>query len=118
MSHKTQDIAQEAREHNDSRVSFEKLPEKQQMMIVYDMLTYLRGSMANIERRNIEFQEDQRAYRRKREQSEDSRSLTTSRKIENILAGKFDSWVYFRDRILPPILIAIVLGILYVVFGK
>lgn len=105
-------------ELNDSRIAFELLPPQEQLMIVYDMLTYVRATIANMEKRNIEFQEDQRAYRTKRERQEDAISLTTSRKIEKILSGRFDAWVYFRDKILPPVLIAIVLGVLYVVFGR
>lgn len=31
--------------------------------------------------------------------------------------GKFDSWVYFRDRVLPQIITLITLSLLYLTFG-
>lgn len=117
-SSKTQEINIPDQDPDDSRVSFEKLQPIDQMMIVYDMLTYVRSTIAKMEKNNIEFQQDQRTYRIKRERAEQTTSLTTSRKIERILAGRFDAWAYFRDRILPSVLIAITLGILYLVFGK
>src|SRR5687768_14817053 len=117
-SSKTQQIEIPKQDPDDSRVSFEKLQPIDQMMIIYDMLGYVRATIANMEKNNIEFQQDQRAYRSKREQQDNMVLLNTNEKIEQILAKRFDAWVYFRDKILPPVLIAIVLGILYVVFGK
>ena len=117
-SSKTQQINIPKQDPDDSRVSFERLPPENQMMIVYDMLSYVRSTIANMEKNNIAFQQDLHSYRAKREQQDNIALLTTNEKIEQILAKRFDAWVYFRDRILPSVLIAIVLGVLYVVFGK
>jgi len=38
--------------------------------------------------------------------------------ITKAFASRFDFWIWFRDKILPTLLITIILGILYLVFGR
>ena len=38
--------------------------------------------------------------------------------VAKIFASRFDFWVWFRDKVLPTIILTIILGLLYLVFGN
>ena len=111
--------------------TFREMTPEEQTEAIYDMLAYVRGELANTKKIQITmkdefeiFQREARAYRGQREQKEithESEVGNTTQKIIKVyaqeMAKRFDFWMWARDRILPPILIAICLGILYVVFG-
>ena len=104
--------------------SFVSMPREQQLLIIFGMGMSNSNRLAVVERRQIEFEKDARAYRIHRESRENDHSndvMTTTGKIaeeiKKAFAQRFDAGVYFRDRVLPPVLVAIVLGLLYLLFG-
>lgn len=38
--------------------------------------------------------------------------------VAKIFASRFDFWIWFRDKVLPTIILTIILGLLYLVFGN
>ena len=104
----------------DARDNFASMEEKDQLLVIFSLEMSNSKRLATVERKQIEFERDYNSYRRNREKMERDRkedTLSTTQKIIAELAKQFDWSVYFRDRILPPILTAIALGILYLVFG-
>lgn len=115
----------------DQKKSFKDLSTGEQMEILYDMLAYVRGEIAGTKKVQIimkdefeNFQREARAYRGQREKKEithESEIGNTTQKIIKVyaqeMAKRFDFWSWARDRILPTILTAIILGVLYLVFG-
>jgi hypothetical protein len=100
----------------------------------------MEGSNSNrlaiVERWQIEFQKDRNSYRVKRELKEEKEKengnnrldinpddeTDITEKIARLVAKKVSEansvvWVWFRDRILPPIVIVFITGLLYLVFG-
>ena len=109
---------------NGAKEAFALLPREDQLMVIFGMEMSNSNRLAIVERRQIDFERDARDYREKRENRENSHNtdvLTTTSKIaeeiRKAFAQRFDVGVYFRDKILPTILTAIALGILYLVFG-
>lgn len=108
---------------DDARASFLSMPREDQLLIILSMEGSNSNRIANVERWQIDFERESRVYRKQREKREGSEEdfLTNTQKMAKIVAQefakRFDFWTWARDRILPPILIAICLGILYLVFG-
>jgi hypothetical protein len=108
----------------DARRAFLAKTREEQLLAILGMEAYLRGEIASMKRRQIDFESDLREYRKKRENKEGIKgndAVDTTQKIANAirdaLGQRFDWGVYFRDKILPPILVIIATGILYIVFG-
>jgi len=108
--------------------SFVKMPLADQLATIFDMLRYTRGEISSIRKNEIDFRIDLndfkgelREVRRKREEREEKREtdlLTTTQKIKAVLEKRFDFWTYLRDKVLPQIITLVVIGLLYLVFGK
>lgn len=115
-------------EFKDAKQVFLLLAASDQMAAMYEMLAYFRGQMASIQKQQIDFsaelkdfENELREVRRMREEREarnGDRLLDTTEKIAKALAGRFDGWVYFRDKILPALLIIISIYLLRGAFGK
>ena len=84
-------------------------------MALFDMTRYVRAEIASTKRAVLDLGEDLHAYRKMREYSESNQS--TTQKIQTIL-DKRDALKWFVDKVLPAVIIAIVMGILYLVFNK
>lgn len=93
---------------------FKRLHSDDQAIALFDMLRAVRGDVANLTRRLVDFQADLTNYRAQREEHEQN----TTQKIEAILGKRFDFWTYFRDKVLPSVITVIVVGILYLVFNR
>lgn len=104
----------------DARENFASMDSKDQMLVIFSLEMSNSSRLAVVEKKQIDFEREYTNYRRNRERMERERkddTLSTTQKIITELAKQFNFWFYFRDRILPPILTAIALGILYVVFS-
>lgn len=94
-----------------------------QLTILLSMEYSNSNRLAVLERRQIEFENDMREYRKQRERREndDEDLLGTTQKILRAIAEaeskKFDYAVWFRDRVLPQVITLITLAILYLTFG-
>lgn len=93
---------------------FAKLEQHEQSKILYEMLRYLRGQTAVIQKEQIDF----RLELSKRANAREAVEANTKDKIEAILNKRFDFWVYFRDRVLPGIIQLIVIALLYLAFQQ
>lgn len=115
------------RADDDQKKAFVGMQLSEQLGTLFDMLRYVRGEVSDIRKNEIGFREDLndfrdelrevRKQREAREEKRDGDIQTTTEKIVAILGKRFDFWVYFRERVLPNVLIVIVLGLLYLVFG-
>jgi hypothetical protein len=125
---------------DDARKVFLSMPREEQLLAILGMEASNSNRLAVVERSQIEFGQDLSAFKKElravradremREQKDkkklygdlegDDETSTTQKVAKAIaqeFAKRFDFWTWARDRILPPILIAICLGILYLVFG-
>ena len=108
----------------DARKVFSVLPREDQLLIIFSMEMTNSNRLAVVEKRQIDFEKETREYREKRERREDSSDdgiMNTTQKILKAIADQkakeFDFWQWFRDRVAPTLLVTIILGILYLVFG-
>lgn len=115
----------------DIRKTFLSMPREEQLLAILGMLSYSRSEMAIVKKTQIEFGQDLGAFkkelrevrreRERREQQHEDDLLSTTQKIAKEItkafASRFDFWTWARDRILPPVVITFVLGLLYLVFG-
>ena len=113
------------------RRTFLAMSREEQLLAILGMLSYSRSEMAIVKKTQIEFGQDLGAFkkelrevrreRERREQQHEDDLLTTTQKIAREItkafSSRFDFWTWARDRILPPIVIAFILGLLYLVFG-
>ena len=102
--------------------SFVSMPREQQLLIIFGMGMSNSNRLAVVERRQIEFEKDARAYRIHRESRENDHSndvMTTTDKIaegiKKAFAQRFDAGVYFRDKILPTIISTILLALIAII---
>lgn len=93
---------------------FRHMDTKDQVMALFDMTRYVRGEIAGMRRDLINFTNDIREYRNKREAEEEG----TTQKIERVLGKRFDFWLYFRDKIFPPVVTTIIIALLYLAFQQ
>jgi hypothetical protein len=91
---------------------FKRMEANDQIMALFDMTRYVRNEIAGMRKDVIGLTEDIRAYRFKREASEEN----TTAKIERVLGSKFDFGVWFRDKVLPSVITTIVIALLFLVF--
>lgn len=91
---------------------FKRMENHDQSMALFDMLRYVRAEIASMKRVVLEIQGDLLLHRSQGEEQ------GTTEKIKAVLNERFDFLKYFMDRVLPNIITVIVLGILYLVFGK
>ena len=103
-------------DHDVERDVFKRMENHDQSMALFDMMRFIRNELAAIRRELIDFQNNVFDYRHKREQTEGKQDQNTTDKIEAILNKRFDFFVYFRDKIFPPIATMIVIALLYLVF--
>jgi hypothetical protein len=114
---------------------FLAMPREEQLLAILGMNAWTRSELAivkkdvvNIQGELEETRRDLISYRIKRERQErenreysDDETVTTTQKIvkevAKAFAQRFDFWTWFRDRVLPTVMTAITLGILYLIFG-
>jgi hypothetical protein len=119
---------------------FLNMPREEQLLAILGMQAWTRSELVNVQRMVLDtrddlasFKEESRRERAKREMREsrltsgrevydeqdDETSITqkVAKEIAKAMAQRFDVWIYFRDKILPPILIAVTFAILYQAFG-
>jgi hypothetical protein len=108
---------------DDAKAAFLDMPREEQLAILLSMEGSNSNRLAVVERWQINFERDNRIYRAQREQREngDDDVLNITQKIlkaiEEVDSKKFNFFVWFRDRVLPTVMTAITLGILYLIFG-
>lgn len=93
---------------------FKSLPAPDQIGALYEMLRYIRGEVAIIKRDQIDIREDLRSLTTK----STNEAQTTTDKIKRIIGERFDLMVYFRDKVLPPVITAIILVLLILAFER
>jgi hypothetical protein len=115
---------------------FLAMPREEQLLAIVGMQAWMRSELVNIKRDVLETKKDLEEskketlqYRVRRERQEkkllgslegDDQMSTTQKIVREIakeFSKRFDFWAWFRDKVLPAILTAIALGILYLVFG-
>ena len=108
----------------DAKKAFLGMLREEQLLAILGMQAFIRSELANVKRKQIEFENDLRQYRLQRERREnehDDNVMNTTQKIVKALqeakAMEFNFWIWFRDKVLPGIISLIVLGILYLIFG-
>ncbi len=117
-------ILSEVKIDREGRAVFLAIPREEQLLAILGIIAYISNRLSNLEKGHINFEKELRDYRKEREDKEskyDSEIMNITQKIANEIRkafeSKFDYGVYFRDKILPPILVLIITGILYFVFG-
>jgi len=96
------------------------LSREEQIGTLFDMLLQHKSDTANEQRARIEISNEiqfikgelKGVARRK------DRTFTTTDKIKNMFASRFDTWGWFRDRVLPGLIQLFIVGLLYLVFGQ
>lgn len=92
---------------------FKRLPQTEQTVALYEMLRYIRSEIAVIKKKQIEIETE--LHRAKMYTEE---RLDTSERIRAILDKRFDAWSWFRDKVLPFIVIAILVAVFQLTWGK
>jgi len=105
--------------------AFLSMTREEQLLAILGMQSYIRAKVSTIEKRQIDFEDELRIYRieresKERKQRDDVLSTTQKviREITKAMDARFNWGVYFRDKVLPQVIIVIVLGMLYLVFGR
>ena len=120
----------------DAKKVFMAMPREEQLLAILGMQSFIRSEVANLEKDVInlrsevtESKKESREYRIRREKKEksllgdlegDEKMSTTQkivREISKEFSKRFDFWTWFIDKVLPAVVTAIALGILYLVFG-
>lgn len=92
---------------------FKRLPQTEQVVALYEMLRYIRSEVAIIKKKQIEIESE---LQRAELYAEDR--LDTNERIRAILDKRFDTWSWFRDKVLPFIVVAILIAIFQLTWGK
>lgn len=90
---------------------FKSLPITDQVAALYEMLRYVRGEIALVKKELIAITGELKKARTPEDQ------LTTSQKIRTILSTRFDTWIWFRDKVLPYIILAIMFAVFQLTWG-
>ena len=120
----------------DAKKAFLAMSREEQLLAILGMQSFIRSEVANVEKDLInlgtefhEFKKESVNYRIRREKQEkkllgslegdDDMSTTQkiAREIAKAFSQRFDFWTWFRDKVLPAVVTAIALGVLYLVFG-
>ena len=110
----------------DAKSMFLDMTREEQLTVLLSMAASNSNRLALVERRQIDFETDYKAYRRERERKEngddgDDKMGTTQKivkMIEEERAKQFNYVVWFRDRVMPQVITLITLAILYLAFGN
>lgn len=101
----------------DARRVFLMMTREDQLLAILGMIAFTNSQVANMQKDLLTYRND----REKKEQNRGDFLMDTAAKIaEGVrkeLAGRFDFWIWFRDKILPTVVTIIVLAMLYFVFG-
>lgn len=116
---------------------FLSMPREEQLLAILGMQSFTRSELANIIKKQYEFEEQlkqfqrqttsYRAYRERKEKSnsidddnEDVLNITDKivKGVRAELAQRFDVWVYLRDKVLPQLLTMIIIAILALTFAN
>ena len=110
----------------DAKAMFLDMTREEQLTVLLSMAASNSNRLALVERRQIDFETDYKAYRRERERKEvidndDDEKMGTTQKIVKMIeeerAKQFNYVVWFRDRVMPTIITAITLALLALAFG-
>lgn len=104
----------------DARTAFLKLSREEQLMALLSAQAYLRGEVANVKKWQIDFQTDNKSYRKEREEHErngdsvDVAGLTEkiAQGVQKALAQRFDVWVWLRDKVAPSLVSTAIMAII------
>ena len=121
----------------DAKKVFMAMPREEQLAAILGIQAWTRSELVNIKKEQIQLRQDfneskkeSLQYRIRREKQEkrllgglegDDEMSTTQkivREIKKEFSNRFDFWIWFRDKVLPSVAVAIVLGLLYLLFGK
>lgn len=92
---------------------FKALPQGDQIAALYEMLRYIRSEIAIVKKKQIEFEGEIQTAKLYNEDR-----LDTSEKIRAILDKRFDAFSWFRDKVLPFIIVAVLLAVFEITWGK
>lgn len=115
-----------------------EMPTDELLVAIFGIQQYIRGELAIVKKRQIHFEEDYKRYRNHREKREremignfsgenngdDDIPITqkmmrvAAQEVAKAFANRFDFWTYFRDRVLPTLIVGFILGLLYLVYGQ
>lgn len=115
-----------------------EMPTDELLVAIFGIQQYIRGELAIVKKRQINFEDDYKRYRNHREKREremignfsgennDDDDIPITQKMMRVaaqevakaFANRFDVWTYFRDRVLPTLITGFILGLLYLVYGK
>jgi hypothetical protein len=108
----------------EAKRTFLAMVREEQLLAIMGMQAYIRSDLANVKKKQMDFEQELRQYRMQRERREDEHDheiMNTTQKIVKALqeakANEFNAGIWFRDKVLPGIISLITLGILYLVFG-
>jgi hypothetical protein len=108
----------------EAKITFLSMVREEQLLAIMGMQAYIRSDLANVKKKQFDFENELRQYRIQRERREDKENndvMNTTQKIVKAIseakASEFNFWLWFRDKVLPGIISLITLGILYLVFG-
>lgn len=102
-------------DETDRRRVFMRLTEKERDAALYNMLTDEISERVKLMAHVAELQAEVDGIGRRRDITLPIEQ-DTAEKIKAALAARFDTWAWFRDKVLPGIITFIVMGILYLVF--
>jgi hypothetical protein len=130
------DLFQAVQMDDDAKRVFLAMSREEQLLAILGMQSFVRSEVATVKKDIIdvrqdlnEFKKETRSYRVHRERQEkkmfggeegDDEMSTTqkiAKEIAKALSQRFDFWIWFRDKVMPAVVTAITLGILYLVFG-
>lgn len=100
----------------DRRRVFMRLTEKDRDAALYNMVVDEISERVKLMARLTDLEVEVDGIGRRRDITQPIEQ-DTAEKIRAALAARFDSWVWFRDKVLPSLITFIVMGVLYLVFG-
>lgn len=99
---------------------FKSLPLSDQVAAMYEMLRYVRAQGAILQKTLLDLSAEVQLIKNDvanaKFYTEDR--LDTTQKIKRVLDGRFDWSVWFRDKVLPAIVTAVVVSVLVLTFGS
>jgi hypothetical protein len=118
------ELLQAVKQDKEARQVFLSMNREDQLLSILGIIAYTNSQLVILQKEFIEHKNDAKRYRMNREAQEKKvgdLAMTTGQKIaEGIrreLAGRFDFWLWFRDKVLPSVITVATLTLLYFVFG-
>ena len=90
--------------------SLDKMSERASMDI--ELFRSISNQIAISNKLTMEFIEDLKKYRGERERQEEKKQYSTTERVQiEVTKAKVSIWEFFRDRVIPALLIAVILKI-------